>query len=482
MSSVNSVRIPGLATGMDTDQMVKDMLIGDQNKIDKAGQTQQISKWKQEIYRDVIKDVKGLYDKYFSATSPDYILSSKVFSTVTVNSSNNNVISANAGAGASNINYKFKVEKIAQPAKLESKEFTKDEEVVSKDTTININGTEIKISAGAKIKDVVKSINDSFPKGDVKAVYSEMSGKLTIETNKTGKSSELKFEGDLFKDLGMVTEASGTINGENNKVLVYGDDINIPIKEIEEENNSFTIDNITYNVNSTSSELISMTSKNDTQGTVDKMKAFIDDYNKMVDKVYDLATEKKNRDYVPLTEEQKKDMEKEEIERWEEKAKSGILRNDNELRSFMEGIKGAIFGEIDGLGITLSDIGISSDTDYNKQGQIKLDETKFKKSLEDNGDLVYKATTKAFEKIKDVTYKYAGSSAGLFVKKAGLEKTSTEINNLFSEQIRKQEQHIKDLTTKMKRREEELYAKFAALESSMNKLNSQMNYMMNNLG
>ena len=42
MSSVNLVRIPGLATGMDTDQMIKDMLTGEQSKIDKVFQNIEI--------------------------------------------------------------------------------------------------------------------------------------------------------------------------------------------------------------------------------------------------------------------------------------------------------------------------------------------------------------------------------------------------------------------------------------------------------
>ena len=36
MSSVSSIRLSGLATGMDTDAMVKEMVTAEQNKIDKA--------------------------------------------------------------------------------------------------------------------------------------------------------------------------------------------------------------------------------------------------------------------------------------------------------------------------------------------------------------------------------------------------------------------------------------------------------------
>jgi flagellar hook-associated protein 2 len=488
MSSVNSVRIPGLATGMDTDQMVKEMLTGEQNKVDKAKQKEQITKWQQESYRDIIKNVKGLYDKYFSATSPDYILSSKVFSTTTVNSSNSSVISATAGAGTGNINYKFKVEQMAQPPRIESKKIDKNQTlreqglIIGETSTIEINGQAIELNSTDKIADVAKKINDKFPNGEVKAKYSEMTGTFKIEGAKTGISSQLSFGGQLLIDMGMTLSEPGSVLGSNNKVIVYASDGITELKAINEENNSFTIDNITYTVNGVSNELVSMTSQKDTKSTVDKIKSFVEDYNKVIDEIYDSVTQKKNRNYSPLTEVQREEMKEEEIEKWEKKAKEGILRNDKELRSFMENIKSEIIAPVDGLGINLSDIGISSDQDYNKQGQLHLDVDKFTKALEEKGDLVYKATTTAFGRLKDVTYKYVGSSGGVFVKKAGMEKSSTEINNLFSNQIKKQEEQIKSLTRKMKDKEESLYKKFARLESNMNKLNSQMSYLTSSMG
>jgi flagellar hook-associated protein 2 len=210
------------------------------------------------------------------------------------------------------------------------------------------------------------------------------------------------------------------------------------------------------------------------------MKAFIDDYNKIMDKIYDTVTEKKNKEYPPLTEDQKKDMDEDEIKNWEEKSKQGVLRNDRELRKFIDDIKKALVAPMEGMGISLNDIGITSSKNYNDQGQIYLDEEKFNKALRENGDKVYKALTDsnngAFEKIKDVMYDYAGSSTSIFLKKAGMEKSSATLNNLYSEQLKKQEEVIKNLQRKMDNKENQLYKKFAKLESSMNKFNSQMNY------
>ena len=212
---------------------------------------------------------------------------------------------------------------------------------------------------------------------------------------------------------------------------------------------------------------------------VDNIEGFVNDYNKIIEKIYDLVIEKKTNGYPPLTEAQKKEMTEDEIKNWEKKSKEGILRNDSELRSFIDDMKKALFSPILGSGKTLADIGITSANDYNKQGQLGVNKEKLTKSLQENGNLVERVALGVFGKAKETIYKYVGTSNSVFAKKAGIENTSSTINNLYSEQIKKQEEQIKILTKKMKTKEQQLYSRFARLESTMNKLNSQMKYFMN---
>lgn len=60
--------ISGLASGLDTESMVKQMLSGTQAKIDKQQALKQQTAWKQDIYQDVIKSVNGFYEKYFDSS------------------------------------------------------------------------------------------------------------------------------------------------------------------------------------------------------------------------------------------------------------------------------------------------------------------------------------------------------------------------------------------------------------------------------
>ena len=490
MTSVSSIRIPGLASGIDTDTMIQEMLTGEQTKIDKAQQKEQTVKWQQEVYRDVISEIKGLQEKFLSVTSSNSIISSNAWNSLSINSSNSNVVTATGSAGANNVDYKFDVQKLATTAKISYKIDDKSSKLsdlsndfkdpnFEKSFKIELgDGTESKtitLNGDDTVESMIKKINDSM-NGEIKASYSEMTGKLTIETKETGANSTLK-----FVDIKIDTDGSETkgnvlseTTGSNSEIIVSSKDGSF-IKTLSQESNTFTIDSIEYTVNSTGTS--EFTSKQDVQPIVDNMKSFIEEYNKIMDKVYDLVTQKKSTDYPPLTESQKEDMSEEEIEKWEKKAKNGILRNDSEMRAFMNNMQESIFGDNMAL---LQDMGLSSSSDYSKKGQLYLDGEKFTKALQENGDKVYnifaKDSNSVLENMKKTMNKYAGNSSSIFAQKAGLEKTASAVNNLYSNQLKKQEELIKKLQTKMDEREEALYKKFAQLESSMNKFNSQMNY------
>lgn len=494
MSSVSGIRMPGLATGMDTEAMVKEMLAGNQSKIDKAKQKEQTIKWQQEIYREVIKDIKGFQDNYFSVTSPNSIISSNAWNTLSVNSSNSNVITATGGAGANKVDYSFDVRKLAESAKLtSSKAGIKIDSTLSdlgatpgdvfkislgKDAEGNdIYSNEITIEATDTIQSLMKKINDSTD-GKVKASYSEMIGKFTIETTSTGSDTQLSIVdsgGNGSNSLNFLVDTNSAI-GSDSIIDVKSKDGTL-IKTLNEKTNSFTIDNITYDVHTTGTSEI--TSKEDATPVVENMKKFVEDYNKIMDKVYDLVTQKTNKGYHPLTEEQKKDMSDEEIERWEKKAKEGLIRNDSEMRRFMDHMNNAIFGE---NADALREFGLTSHEDYTKRGQLALDEEKFTKEFQNNGQKMYEIFAQndnsVLEKMKDTMYDYVGTSSSVFAKKAGIEKTASVAKNFYSDQIKRQEETIKMLQRKMDNKENKLYKQFGQLEASMNKLNSQMNYFM----
>ena len=502
MSSVSGIRMPGLATGMDTDTMVKDMLAAEQEKIDDIKGDKQILQWQQEIYRDIIGDVKSFSDKYLSMASKDSILNSNNWNTLEINSSNSNVISAVGTSGASNIDYTFKVEKLASGATMKTNQAANGQKLTKTSTLESLGanfGNEDKIefkikTSGVKedelktitltkddtIESMVKKINDASD-GKFKATFSEMTGEFKLESTQTGENSSLQIvntDGSQSNALEFLDGSGKRPNqfsieqkGENSKIEVKTNDgqtINL-----SKESNSFSIDGINYTVNSVGESKV--TSKQNFDKVTENMKNFVDDYNKLMDDIYKKILEKKNKDYKPLTEKQKKDMSEEEIKKWEENAKKGILKNDPDLKRFMDDMQKAIFG--DNMEFMMS-IGISGHEDYNKRGQLSFDEEKFKKALEENGQELYKkmagSSDSILEGVNSTIKKYIGSSSSIFAKKAGIESTASVAENYYSDEIKKKEELISNLVNKMNRKETALYKKFALMEKTMSKLNAQM--------
>jgi len=56
---------------------------------------------------------------------------------------------------------------------------------------------------------------------------------------------------------------------------------------------------------------------------------------KCLPKSNSVLTEERYRDYLPLTDDQKKAMSEDDIKLWEQKAKSGLLRSDSILENIV---------------------------------------------------------------------------------------------------------------------------------------------------
>lgn len=71
--------ISGLASGMDTESMIENMVMGIKNKIDTQKQNQQILLWQQEAYRSISDQLVQISNKYTSYTSSTNLMSAAFF-------------------------------------------------------------------------------------------------------------------------------------------------------------------------------------------------------------------------------------------------------------------------------------------------------------------------------------------------------------------------------------------------------------------
>lgn len=495
-------RITGLATGLDVDAVVKETMQAYRTQIDTVGQEKALVELQQTMYREVITECRDFYNKYFDLGKPDSLLLSKNWATTNFTSSNTSVVTAEAIGTAQIDNYDVKVTQLASQAKYTIKESdlsnlneirigAKDKDGKDTDVTIdlsNANSTNEKVSL----------INEELKKAGITGVsakFSEFSKGIVISTTETGSDASFKIQ---TIDKSNKIQPSKTIEGKD--CIAYLTNSKGETYRHEGASNSITLDGVKFtfsNTNATESSgnndvnqvnVISqatLTGKTDTSAIKDKIVHFVNDYNKLIVKLNTLTSEKRNRDYMPLTDAQKKEMSEKEIELWEAKVKQGQLSRDSDLTRICNSMKKAMRDLVTGVSGDLEKFGIKPVADYsgNNNGTFSIDEDKLNSALENNIEDVknifisngkdYKEKGIVY-RLKEILDNETQKSSSSLLQKAGMEGSATASNNTLSRKITAYEKRIKELESNFARREQALYSKYATLETMMNNLNAQM--------
>ena len=299
--------------------------------------------------------------------------------------------------------------------------------------------------------------------------------------------SALEFDKDDAVEAAKGTNAQATIDGKTYNL----------------ESNKITVAGVTYNFNNVS-EVGKTTTVNvsqDTDKIVDNVKKFVDMYNTMLDSLNDKLSEEKYSDYKPLTKEQEAEMTEEQIKKWNEKAKSGLLYNNSQVRTLVSDMREALYTPVDAVDSkynSLSAIGITTTT---TKGHVTLDEDKLRKALTEDPDCVYQLfasdqdssyiagstnTNKltAYEKKED--YKNTGvanrlynamtDNMSIFENYAGTSK-ATDDQSYLGKLISNMHTRMTSFQTLMKSYENKLYDKYDAMEVALSKLGAQLSYI-----
>ncbi len=276
---------------------------------------------------------------------------------------------------------------------------------------------------------------------------------------------------------GTGTTTTGTLNG------MAGKDASVTIdgKNYTTDSNKITVSNVTYTFLGTGTS--TMTVSQDTEKVVENVKAFVDDYNKLLDKLNDMYNEQKYSDYDVLTESQKKGMTEEQIEKWEEKAKSGLMHRNEYVGQLISDLREAIYTpveSVDGKYKTMMSLGIESKTD---RGHLKIDEDKLRKVIAEDPDIVYQmmgnldkdddySKNGVVQRVSDVANKAMKSIKSY----AG---TSTEVadGSSLGKLIQDMQQKMSNFKVMMNAFESALYKRYDKMESAIQKLGMQLGYI-----
>ena len=197
------MRITGLATGLDMDEVIKESMRPYRVKIQQQQQQKEIVEIKQKLYRDVLKDSRELYNKYFDVSKSDSIVLSKNWSTIKFESSDSNVVSVSANSEATNKNFTIK------GSSATSTKATLTEGIGEGDKIV-VDGKEFTLS-GSTDRERVSNLNKELEKAGIKVCvsYTDFAGSVDGE-NKKG----LIFESTVLGEKGSFT-LGGSVHSVN---------------------------------------------------------------------------------------------------------------------------------------------------------------------------------------------------------------------------------------------------------------------------
>lgn len=368
-----------------------------------------------------------------------------------------------------------------------------------------INDQEFSFKKSQTLKDVINEINSSSAGVEIR--YSELTDKFIITSKQKGAVNQIKLEnteGTFFDALKIST---GIISNGTDAKFDLDD-----ATDIYRSDNTFTIEGVTYDFNAsiTTPATFTVNLNVDADTIFDNIKSFVDKYNEIIKKLNDELAEPKYKDYLPLTEEQKEAMTEDQIKKWEEKARSGLLKNDQLLQRIVDKARSSLFDSIEGISGNLSEIGINTGGYWNK-GQLFIDETKLKAAIKDTPDKVMNLFSKKssinydptlsqgqrtqryreegiadrlFDIIRDNirTSRDSAGKKGFLIEKAGLIGDPSESLNMIDKDINAANVRMKSITTLLQKKEETYYKRFVALEQAIARMNQQSSWLSQQFG
>lgn len=364
-------------------------------------------------------------------------------------------------------------------------------------TTFSIKGKDFVVADDTTITD----LTDGLSKMGVSANFDAKQGRFYINASSTGAEYDFDLtssDSSALDLLGLSKSAGATKVDAQDAIIEYNG------VEYVGSSNTFELNGLTITAKGvtgiydketgtfTNDSPISVDVGTDVDGVYNTIKNFVKKYNELIDEMNTLYNESKP-EYEPLTDEERSQLSDTQIEQWEKKAKTGILRRDetiNELLSSMRTIlnKGVTVTDKDGneQTVTLASLGIVTG-DYSEKGKLHImgdaddaayasETNKLKAALENNPEIF----SQAFVGDKE----NPGIGAQLYsslTKAMGRSESSHSLtfydDITLDDKIDDKDDEIDKWQEKLQKLEDKYYDQFAAMESAMAAMQSQQSYI-----
>lgn len=408
------MRIGGIASGLDTETIVRDLMRVERLPLDRFFQQKQRLEWQRDSQREMNLILKNLDDVASNIRLRSHL------NTRQATTSPAGILSATANAAVRNGAYTVDVKNVAKAErymstagisanadeKISTSRSLESQESLFKDsnfgneftiTTYKKNAAgeteeqskRFEISGSMSLNDIFKEINGSNL--GVRAYYDTVFDRVVIERTETGiineDGNEIVLSGALFSNVLKI--GNDPIQEAENAEFIFIN-TNLKLEEIvTSRTNRNTVGGITIDLVGKGQTNITVTSNTD--DAFSKIKEFVNKYNETIDIIRGKLNEPVHRGFPPLTDEQRRELSEREAELWDEKAKSGLLRRDQNLTSSLNQMRLDLFAPVSGTGQynQLAQIGITTSRNYLDGGKLEINEEKLRAALADDPDSVH---------------------------------------------------------------------------------------------
>ncbi len=366
--------------------------------------------------------------------------------------------------------------------------------------SLTINGESFTFTADQTVNEVLSTVNASDL--GVTLSYNSYSDSFALTSKSTGKGFDLDVSGSLAD--AMFGDDAVLSAGQNAVVNISG-------TMIERTTNSFSYNGATISVSAVTGNYEKDANGNyatatngtfTTQGSAldnaavvsstkdtDKIKSlitsFVNDYNTLIEKLNTYTHETPTyRDYDPLTDDQRDEMTEDQIEKWEKKAKEGLLRNDSDVSTFLSSMR-STFSSPNASGNLLSTFGIDTSSDLDDYGKLVIDDDALEDAINNNlGDLtsLFTGTDGLANKLNTIaknTVNTSSASPGSLVSLAGVAGTTSESNNSIQDKLDSISDRLEQLQDMYDLRQQRYWNQFTTMETMLSNMSSTSSWLTN---
>ncbi|WP_406678094.1 flagellar filament capping protein FliD [Neomoorella carbonis] len=369
--------------------------------------------------------------------------------------------------------------------------------------TFTINGQEFKFDGDtATLNSVIAAVNANTAAG-VSMFYDPSTDKVSISTIKTGNNNpsgeEIRVTGGFMTDVLRINPA----NEQGGQDAVF--EIN-GLGGMTSKTNTYTVNGVTFTFKGTTplgGTATTVTVASDIDKVIASIRSFVDKYNETIASINAELTEARYPDYRPLTDEQieKGKLTDKQIDAWQDKARSGLLKGDpllsGTLTSMREALSSIVAGLTGQVTVTngsqsfttvanqLSIIGITTGS-YEENGKLYLDENRLREALQSNPEAVMDLFTNSSEVeaekgIAVRLYDAINNAMKRITAQAGSSGTLYD-NSFIGRTLREIDERISTMEERLQEIEDRYWRQFTAMETAIARMNAQSAWLAQQFG